>query len=565
MDMFLRGVKTRSAFSFIPRSFFLLLAGCGLAACGGGGSSPTASPGVASVAAKTSTIPAGDTTCAYGGILVETGIDENGNGVLDASEVDATEKVCNGADGSDGLNALINLTTEPVGVNCSNGGLRIDVGIDTNSNDDLDPAEITQTGFVCNSTDGSIGWQVATLLENQPGGADMPQVSMDSGGNAVAVWQQYDGGRLNIRANRYVVGIGWGSAELIETNNAGDAMGSQVSADGRGNAVAVWHQWDGTRYNIWTNRYAVGTGWGRAELIDTNAIGPQVSMDTSGNAVAVWYQHDGARYNIRASRYVVGSGWSRAELIETDNAGGAAEPQVSVDASGNAVAVWYQHDGTRTNIWANRYVVDSGWGRTELIETDNAGDAASPQVSVDASGNAVAVWTQHDGTRTNIWANRYVVGIGWGKAELIETDNAGDAMRPQVSMDASGNAVAVWSQDDGTRFNIRANRYVVGIGWGSGELIETDNAGNATRPQVSVDAGGNAVAVWEQADGTRLNIWANRYVVGIGWGSGELIETETGDAVLPQISMDANGNGVAVWQQNDGTRFNIWSNRREAP
>jgi hypothetical protein len=40
---------------------------------------------------------------------------------------------------------------------------------------------------------------------------------------------------------------------------------------------------------------------------------------------------------------------------ETDNAGGAFGHQIAFDASGNALAVWHQFDGTRSNIWANRY------------------------------------------------------------------------------------------------------------------------------------------------------------------------------------------------------------------
>ncbi len=47
--------------------------------------------------------------------------------------------------------------------------------------------------------------------------------------------------------------------------------------------------------------------------------------------------------------------------------------------------------------------------------------------------------------------------------------------------------------------------------WGTAVLIETDNAGSAYSPQIAVDAGGNAWAVWEQSDGTRYSIWANRY------------------------------------------------------
>ena len=96
-----------------------------------------------------------------------------------------------------------------------------------------------------------------------------------------------------------------------------------------------------------------------------------------------------------------------AALIETDNAGNAFDPQVAIDTNGNALSVWRQSDGTRYNIWANRYTAGTGWGTAALIETDNAGDASSPQVAIDTNGNALAVWQQYDGTRYNIWANRY--------------------------------------------------------------------------------------------------------------------------------------------------------------
>ena len=50
---------------------------------------------------------------------------------------------------------------------------------------------------------------------------------------------------------------------------------------------------------------------------------------------------------------------------------------------------------------------NAGWDVAELLETDDAGDARGPRVALDPNGNAVAVWTQSDGTRDNIWANRF--------------------------------------------------------------------------------------------------------------------------------------------------------------
>ncbi len=521
--------------------------------------------------------------CPAGGIQIDSGLDANGNGVLDGAEVSQSRTVChgvngsdgaNGADGSDGLNSLLAFSDEAPGANCPYGGLRIDSGLDSNGNNILESGEVTQTQFVCSFLSGDFGWQTAELIEvSNVGNASSPQIAVDpSSGNAVAVWYQTDGARNNIWSNRYVAGVGWGTAQLIEADNAGHASAPQIAIDPSGNAVAVWYQWDGARNSIWSNRYVAGSGWGTAQLIETDNAGsaysPQIALDPSGNAVVVWSQSDGTRNNIWANHFVVGIGWGTAQLIESDNAGHAYDSQVAFDPSGNAVAVWSQSDGTRNNIWSNRYVAGSGWGTAQLIESDDAGHAYDPRIAVDPSGNAVAVWYQYDGTRNNIWSNRYVAGSGWGTAQLIETDNAGNASSPQIAVAPSGNAVVVWSQSDGTRSNIWSNRYVAGSGWGSAELIESNDIGSAASPQIAIDASGGGLTVWRQYNGLRLDVWSNRYVAGSGWGTPQLVETDNAGSAAttsPQIVVDGSGNGIAVWAQSDGTRDNIHANRWVAP
>ena len=51
---------------------------------------------------KMTTLASESTSCTYGGVKIEMGIDDNMNGTLDSSEVDKTEYVCNGAPGSSG-------------------------------------------------------------------------------------------------------------------------------------------------------------------------------------------------------------------------------------------------------------------------------------------------------------------------------------------------------------------------------------------------------------------------------------------------------------------------------
>jgi len=85
-----------------------------------------------------------------------------------------------------------------------------------------------------------------------------------------------------------------------------------------------------------------------------------------------------------------------------------------MDSNGNALSVWKQSDGTRYNIWSNRYTAGFGWGLAELIETNDDGEAIpfiggthSPKISINKTGHAIGIWTHYDGTQYNIWANEF--------------------------------------------------------------------------------------------------------------------------------------------------------------
>lgn len=412
-------------------------------------------------------------------------------------------------------------------------------------------------------------WGEARLIEiSNAGSAEAPQVAFGPNGDAFAVWYQSDGTDFNIWSNRFTPDAGWGAAELIETDDTDSAFTPHVAVDSEGNAIAVWRQSDGTRFNIWANRFTPSGGWGAPELLESdnagNALTPRVAIDADGNALAVWYQTDGTRNNIWSNRFTPSGGWDTAELIETNNAGSASGPRIAFDADGNAVAVWQQSDGTRNNIWSNRFTPSGGWGAAELIENDNVGSASIPDVAVDPAGNALAVWYQSDGTWFNIESNRFTPTGGWGTAELIEISNAGSAFVPRVSLDRDGNGLAVWYQWDGTRNNIWSNRYTPSEGWGTAELIETEDLGSAFNPEVAVDPEGNGFAVWYQFDGTNNNVWANRFTRSGGWGTAELLEEDdAGGAVVPTVAVGPDGRAVAAWYQSDGTRFNILANRFE--
>ena len=109
--------------------------------------------------------------CPGGGVRVETGVDRNNNGALDAAEVDDVAYIChgvNGAPGQDSPNTL--LANHPVEANehCPAGGVLVQSGLDINGNQLLDTAEVRHSSYVCNGTTAAAGMS-CTVTDNGDG------------------------------------------------------------------------------------------------------------------------------------------------------------------------------------------------------------------------------------------------------------------------------------------------------------------------------------------------------------------------------------------------------------
>src|SRR6185369_8708887 len=82
-----------------------------------------------------------------------------------------------------------------------------------------------------------------------------------------------------------------------------------------------------------------------------------------------------------------------------------------------------------------------------------------PDAAINASGQAIAIWTQQvDGGRVGLRASRYT-GAGWSAAITVDTNNPVDAGEYGVDLDATGNATAAWDTYD-NNFNIPAHLFV---------------------------------------------------------------------------------------------------------
>ena len=94
------------------------------------------------------------------GVQGSAGIDGNEGPIGPQGETGATGAAGNtgpigpageiGPAGGEALQNLIQTSVESAGTNCTNGGVLIESGIDSNANGSLDPAEVTSSEYVCN-------------------------------------------------------------------------------------------------------------------------------------------------------------------------------------------------------------------------------------------------------------------------------------------------------------------------------------------------------------------------------------------------------------------------------
>jgi hypothetical protein len=188
--------------------------------------------------------------------------------------------------------------------------------------------------------------------------------------------------------------------------------------------------------------------------------------------------------------------WTSGERISGANVT-ALDPDVAVLPSGQAIAVWSQNDGTNDRIRAAIRNSAGVFGAPQTI-SNSGQNAFEPRVATDPAGNAVAVWTRPDGTNQRVEAAYRPAGGSFGTVQILSPAGA-NGFEPEVSMDATGTATAVWTHINVSlqTERIQTAQRPPGSGSSFGTVETLSVADRASEhPEVASEAGGNAVAAW---------------------------------------------------------------------
>ncbi len=94
----------------------------------------------------------------------------------------------NGTNGTDGHNSLITTLIEQPGVNCTNGGFKIEAGVDTNDNGQLEAGEVDTTEYLCNGDVTGLSYLSYVSLISQSGTADPQSTILENSLNLNIDW-----------------------------------------------------------------------------------------------------------------------------------------------------------------------------------------------------------------------------------------------------------------------------------------------------------------------------------------------------------------------------------------
>jgi hypothetical protein len=423
--------------------------------------------------------PAG-TNCASGGNKVSTGLDTNANGVLDTSEITSSNYICNGANGSNGtngangsngLNTLMAAVAEPAGSNCSNGGLKVTSGLDSNANNVLDAGEVTGTTYVCNGTNGGNGANGGNGLNSL-----LSIVTETAGANCTYGGQRISSG-LDANNNGTLDPTEVASTKYI-CNGAGinwvDVTGTSVQAASNtgyladnASQVAVTLPASPALGDVVRVSGVGGGGWRVAQnagqsVITANLLGPSIA--------SAWTPHDQNRI-----WYSVTSSTDGTTLAAVASGG-------QIYTSANSGVTWIARDSGRQ--WTS---VASSADGTQLV-------AVALNDQIYTSTNSGVTWTPRESARrwsgvaSSADGTKLVAVVGNG-GQIYTSSNSGATWTPR---DSGRDWFAVASSADGVK--------LVAVVTG-GQIYTSPDSGVTW---IARDSARNWWGIASSADGTKL-------------------------------------------------------------
>ncbi|SCG63690.1 hypothetical protein [Micromonospora coxensis] len=354
-------------------------------------------------------------------------------------------------------------------------------------------------------------WGATTTVS--PYGQDprAPKVALDDDGDALVVWHAYDGVDYHAyarRVSRYGV-----LGPLVELSGAGLTVhGTNVAVDADGDAVITWIEWDeDVAVRPMMRRWSSSGSLSPAVALATtpaHAETPAVAYDREGDAVLAW-----ANDNVVQARTLRADG----TLGELRTVSAPLSPidrhftaKVTVDRDGDALVTWRHWTAADQSdqIWGRWLSREGTVGDVRQLTPSAHTDPVNYSIAGDLDGDMLLTWDLFE--RGHLYSAAVSRTGTVGEPVLLSAFGRMHSVR----VDDDGDGIVVWQGQgiDGSVSSIAARRVNRSGTFGATQVVVP----NGTMPTAAVTPGGRAAVAWQRRFQVDLQVQASvdSYLIG---------------------------------------------------
>jgi hypothetical protein len=346
------------------------------------------------------------------------------------------------------------------------------------------------------------GGTLGTILElgSTSGTGDLtPEVATDASGDSVFVWSRFDPSDFVLARRLSSAGTASNLIQLSRSGDPGPFGAPEVATDRNGDTVATWVNIGLNPNRVQARTLSSSGALGPIRNVSpAGEIGssPQVATDRSGDSVITWVQEDGVDGDgdvVQARQMSVNGSLGTIQDLSAPS-GRAFAPQVASAPDGNTVFTWLRFDGSKDRAEGRTMSPTGSLGSTFGV-TPGGPSARDPQVAIDAAGDAVFTWQRFDGSDDRIQFRARTAAGALGAITNVSSAS-GDAYAPRFASREDGSGVFVWLRFDGANDRVQARTLTAAGALGNVQSLSTAGA-DAVTPEVAIGStSGPAVATW---------------------------------------------------------------------
>ena len=250
------------------------------------------------------------------------------------------------------------------------------------------------------------------------GAGTSPRLAVDPSGRAVVAYR--DGSGAVRAATRDSAAGSWSSPLALSSSPVAAGVVLRVAMDASGDAVAVWST---SATTVEAAVRPAGAAWGPAVILCTGCDKPALAVDGAGNAVAAWVRSGRGESRVRPAAPSFVSAWSAPAWATPTNVT-PVQPQLAMDGRGTTVMVFRDVSNVIESVArpgsGGHFSTSQSWTAPQIISAPGE-NVDQPQVAMDAAGDAVAVWRHPSGPATVQVASRAADDpwSGWGQPQNL--------------------------------------------------------------------------------------------------------------------------------------------------